>query len=187
MTPEYDPEQLAAAAAQVTPPPVATGMGEVPAGPSPYEADIAALKAMITAQQERLDALEAERRERNMPALVSTAQALRDLIGAHETTSGLAVPGALFRLADDAVAAAAEAVRSGDVSAVRDIAGRIGAALARIHPGGGDHPFHRQAVEFARDHLPEACDQVQAPQPQASLALGSSQAPAPVIQGSRLG
>jgi hypothetical protein len=189
---EYTPDQLAAAqaAAQAAPAPVPTGPDPVAAqasGGSAYEADIEALKAVLAAQQARLDALENERRAQNMPPLVSTVQALRDLLDAHANMSGLAVPDVLVRLADDAVAAAKDAVSSGDVSFLRDIAAKITAGLKRIHPGGGDHPFYRQAVEFARDHVPEACDQVTAPVGSPAPALGSSQAPVTVVAGSRVG
>ena len=189
---EYTPDQLAAAqaAAQAAPAPVPTGPDPVAAqaaGGSAYEADIEALKAVLAAQQARLDALENERRAQNMPPLVSTVQALRDLLDAHANMSGLTVPDVLVRLADDAVAAAKDAVSSGDVSFLRDIAGKIAAGLKRIHPGGGDHPFYRQAVDFANDHIPEACDQVTIPVVSQAPALGSSQAPAVVVAGSRVG
>jgi hypothetical protein len=189
VTESYTDDQLAAVKEQMTPPPVATGAGDVAsqvAGGSSYETDTAALMATIQAMQGRLDALEKERREQNFPALVSTVQALRDLLDAHADTSGKTVPDTLLRLADDAVGASKEAVQSGDVSFVREIAAKIERALAKIHPGGGDHPFYRQAVDFARDHIPEAADQVTGPAPSSAPALGSDQAPAKVIEGSRV-
>jgi|SRR5215469_5535069 len=193
--PQFTDEQLAAAKAQAA----AAAAAPVAAAPDPaalaaaaqssasYEVDVPALLAAINAMQARLDSLEAERRTANMPPLVSTAQALRDLLDAHENTSGKTVPDDLYRLGDDVVEAAKGAVSSGDVTFVRDIAAKIVRALARIHPGGGDHPFYRQAVEYARDHLPEAADQVTAPQAVAAPAVASGGAPAQVVTGSLVG
>lgn len=172
MTEQYAPEHLAAQGASAT------------------EVDTSQLLAAMKAMQERLDALEAEKRSRNAPALVSTAESLRDLIIKH--ASGMTVHGQVpdmsqgTRLADDVVDAAGNAVTSGDVSHVRAIGQRIETWLRRIHPGPQDHPYYSQAVDFASHHLPLAADQVTGPQPSGALPV-SGAAPVSVIPGSVTG
>jgi len=163
MTDQPTEKQMKAAKEQVKPPPVPTGMGDVPPGAVPYETDVSALVAQMEAMQARLDAMEADRRSQQLPELVSTVAAARDLIGAHVNTSGLSVPADMTRLADDLVAAATEAAESGDVSQVQEIDAKLAKVVHRAHPGPGDYHWYRQLIDYVDDHIPEAADRVTAP------------------------
>lgn len=193
--PAYTPEDLAAAAAQVQPPPVGTGLPQdtpdrVAAGGTAAEVDVAALLAQFQAQQQAM-AAEIARLKKQIAApdgvhtLEGTAQAIRDLIATH-VDHGISGGPELVRLAEDLVDAARNAVASGDVSAVRTLGGKVERALLRVHPGGGDHHYFFHALNKVRADLPDAADLITAPQPSGATAVGGGK-PAPVITGSVTG
>jgi hypothetical protein len=195
----FTPDQLQAAAGTVQAPPVATGpdpdalAAKVATG-VPGETDVRELLAQMQAQQNAMAAEIARLRAGGDPSglhpLAGTAAAAREQLTVHLTHNNLlnSPPhAAALRLADDLVDAAGNAVESGDVSQVRDIGGRLERALKRIHPGNGDNHYYRQAVEFVRDHLPDAADTVTAPTPSSAPAVASSQPPARVVAGSVTG
>jgi hypothetical protein len=198
--PDYTPDQLAQAAellrAQgaptVTPPPeddmardLAARQAAGPAGIT--DVDVAALIAGIQALQSRVDALEAEKAAGAALPVAETAKALRDLIATHAAHTRGTDHAGLLRLADDAVDAAGNAADSGDGTLVRQIAGKIARALAKVNPGPGDHHYYRQAVDFAAVHLPDAADEL-VPQPKkAPVQVTSPRGSVPVVQGSVTG
>jgi hypothetical protein len=175
--------------------PVATGLPAdtaqiVAGGGTATEADVTAMLAAMAAMQSRLDALEAERAAKNAPVLVSTAESLRNLLAIHASgvSGATADHTRALALADDAVDAAGNAVKSGDVSALRQITDKLSRALRAAHPGPGDHDYFRQALAFAEYHLPLAMDTFTDDQPaSAAPAISSDKPPARVLQGSVTG
>lgn len=199
MTSPYTPDQLAAAAAQmtgaapssVTPPSeqevaadLAAKQAGAPAGLT--DVDVNALLAGIKMLQDRVDALEAEKASGAAIPVVNTAEALRDLIATHAAHTPGTDHTDLLRLADDAVDAARNAADSGDGSIVTQLSNRISRALQRVHPGPGTHHWFHQAAGFADVHLPDAAAQL-VPKSKASYSLGSAQGSVPVVQGSVTG
>ena len=183
---DYSPEDLAAAAAQVQPPPVGTTLGDVPPGASATEVDVAALMARMDAMAAQLAALQAEKNAgAGEHALIGAATTARDLIAHHFEFHPKGAE--LGRLADDVVDAARNAVASGDTGPVRAVADKLRRRLEFFHPGPGDHHYFRQALGAVSVHIPDAADTVTGPDPSAAPALGSSQAPAKVLQGSVTG
>lgn len=125
-------------------------------GAMPGETDVARLLAAHAQLQDRIDALEDERRSTNAPPVIGVVQSLRDLLSVHagqhpadDHSEGLA-------LADDLADAAKNAVKSGDLSAVRQIGDKVKRYLDRNNPGSGDHPYYAQARDFAGPHLDDA-------------------------------
>lgn len=189
---QYTPEQLAAArddaAANLAPPVAAslppTATAVVASGATATEADVAAMLAQMKRMQDQLDALQAERAARNAPALVSTAEALRDQLRVH--ASGIS--GATgdhtraLSLADDAVDAANNAISSGDVGPLRTLTDRLVRALEAVHPGPGDHHYFAQALGMAKVHLHNAMDDFTADQKPAAPAPSGK-----VLEGSVTG
>lgn len=170
MSDPYTPDQLAAArddaAANLAAPiPAGPPAGIDVSGASATEADVKAMLAQMKRMQDQLDALQAERAARNAPALVATAESLRDQLRVH--ASGISGATAdhtkVLALADDAVDAAGNAVDSGDVGPLRQITDRIGRALQAVHPGPGDHHYFAQALGFVT-HLHNAMDDFTADQ-----------------------
>lgn len=160
-----------------------------PVGAAPDAPDPAQLLAMIQDLQERYQRLEEEKRTAGAEPLISTAESFRDAIAHHASgkTTGGQDPdrhAELTGLADDLVDAAHNSVASGDGGPVLALGRRIEAALRRAHPGPGDHHYFRQAQGFAAD-VPDLADQL-AP-PTTFAAVGSSRAPAKVVQGSVTG
>ena len=160
-----------------------------PVGAAPDGPDPAALLAMIQELQGKYQQLEAEKRTAGAEPLVSTAESFRAAVQDHvsgKTTGGQDPDkhAEILGLAEDLVAAAANAVTSGEAGAVIRIAQRIGQALRRIHPGPGDHHYFRQAESFITD-VPELADRL-AP-PTTFAAVGTDRAPARVVQGSVTG
>jgi hypothetical protein len=197
--PGYTPDQLAQAASQIrNAPPVdppseadiAAGLAaKQAAGPAGItEVDVGKLLAGIEALQARVDSLESERAAGAAVPVVGTAEAMRDLIATHAAHNPGGDYGDLLRLADDAVDAAGNAADSGDAGPVTEIAAKIVRALNKVHPGGGDHHYFRQALGFAEVHLPDAAGQlVKKPARQPVAAVTSQQPPATVVQGSVTG
>jgi hypothetical protein len=198
-------EQLAAAREQIAqqqtgiggqaaaPDPVDLGAqlaaGQVAAGVSVggTDVDVAQLLAGMQALQDRLSALEAEKRAGTGDPLGNNAQSLQALLSLHAAHSPGIDHAAAAGLAADLVDAAGNAVQSGDTSAVEKITGKIGAWLKRDgNPGPGDHPFYRQAVDFAEYHVPDAAALVEKPAAPAT-AVGSNRPPAKVIAGNVTG
>lgn len=184
--PTYTPEELAAAAAQVQPPPVGTTLGAVPPGGSATEVDVAALMARMDAMAAQLAALQAEKAGASGEhSLVDAAVTAKDLIAQHfEFHPKLPE---LTRLADDLIDAARNAVSSGDTSATRTVADKLRRRLEFFSPGPGDHHYYRQALGMVTTHVPDQADTVTEAQPSNAPALGSSQAPAKVVAGSVTG
>jgi len=156
-------------------------------GAAPAQVDVKALVA-------RIQALEAAVAAAGVPAgehpLIATALAGKQQLAIHVDHYGLAsspAGGAALRLADDVTDAARNAVASGDTSVVRELGARMTRALGRIHPGGGDHHYFKQAADFYGDHLQDAADLVTAPAPSAAGAIGSASGPAVVVAGSVTG
>ena len=204
---DFTAEQLAAARAQIQG--QSTGLGPPSAGVP--DADVAAqlaagqaaagvdmggtfvdedaIRALIE-QQVRLQvaaALRAAGAEPPGEPLVNTAVALRNLLKTHASMSPNTDHTGALGLADDLVDAANNAVESGDVTHVEKIAARLTTWLERLgHPGPGDYHYHRQALEFAKYHIPDAAGKVTPPAPPMA-PLTSTRAPAKVLEGSVTG
>jgi hypothetical protein len=119
--------------------------------------------------------------------LVKTATSLRNLLKTHASMSPGTDHTAALGLADDLVEAAESAVKSGDVTYVGKIAARLVTWLERLgHPGPGDFHYHRQALDFAKYHIPDAAENVHPPVQSAGL-LTSTKPPAKVLEGSVTG
>jgi hypothetical protein len=119
--------------------------------------------------------------------LVNTAVSLRNLLKTHASMSPGTDHTAALGLADDLVEAAESAVKSGDVTYVGKIAARLVTWLERLgHPGPGDFHYHRQALDFAKYHIPDAAENVHPPVQSAGL-LTSTKPPAKVLEGSVTG
>lgn len=149
------------------------------------DVDVAQLLAGIAQMQERIAALEAEKRSGQAPALIGTVESLQDLLRVHDSqTPGIDHTEVLSH-ADDLLEAARGAVQTGDVSHVTQIGQRIARWLDRHHPGPGDHHYYAQARDFAGPHLDDAASSLEVPI--SAPAVGSSRAPVPVLQGNVTG
>ena len=139
----------------------------------------AQVRAQVTA------ALRAAGAEPPGEPLVNTAVSLRNLLKTQDSMSPVD-HGQALRLADELVDAAENAVESGDTGAVRNIAEQLTRWLKRAgNPGPGDHPYYRQAADFAEFHIPDAADQVRAPVK--APALTTTRPAAKVIAGNVTG
>ena len=196
--PTYTDDQLKAAAATVTGPPVGTGPGPDQlaakvSGGMATEVDVPALLARLQEQQAAMAAEIARLRQGQGPQgehpLIGTAVQTRDLIAQHfaGTTLAVAATAPVLRLADDVVDAARNAVKSGDTGPVRQLAQRLERALNRVHPGPGDHHYFTVALAGAGIHMQDAADAVTGPAPSSAGAVGSSQVPVTVVAGSVTG
>ena len=178
-----DPAELAAQLA------AGQAAADQPVGAAPDGPDPAQLLAMIQELQSKYTKLEAERRTAGTAPLIATAESFRNAVADHVSGKTTGAQDAdkhaeIQGLADDLLDAAHNAVTSGDGGPVLRLAQRIERALARIHPGPGDHHYFRQAESFAAD-IPEAAEDL-AP-PTSFAAVGSDRAPAKVVQGSVTG
>ena len=186
--PGYTPEQFAAAKETVQPPPA---MAADPAdlagklsGASPFEVDVEAMiKAAVAAEVKRIMAQ--QQPAEGQHNLIGASAAARELIGIHYEFSPR--KDELTRLADDLVAAAKESVSSGDAAPARAVAAKLERRLNAFNPGPGDHHYFRQALGLVSVHIPDAADTITQPQPTDSPAVGSSQPPARVLEGSVVG
>lgn len=183
--PTYTPEQLAAAAAQVQPPPIGTAPGAVPPGGSPTEVDAAALLARINAMERQLAELQSQSGVSGEHNLIGAARAAKDLITQHFEFHPKRAE--LERLADDLIDAAGNAVSSGDTAAARTVADKLRRRLEFFAPGPGDNHYFRQALGMVTVHIPDAADTVTKAAPSNAPALGSDRAPAKVVSGSVTG
>jgi hypothetical protein len=187
--PGYTPEQLAAVQAAVQPPPVGTGpspadMAAKLSGAMPFEVDVEAMiKAAVAAEVKRIMA-QSSAGEGEHPVIGATIAA-QGLIGQHFEFHRRRDE--LTRLADDNVDAARNAVESGDAGPLRQVNARLERALLRWHPGPGDNHYFTQALAHVQVHIPDAADTITEPTPSSAPAVGSSQAPAKVLQGSVTG
>ena len=182
---EYTPDQLAAAAEQVQPPPVGTTLGQVPAGASATEVDVNALMARMDAMARQLAALQDAAGVSGEHNLIGAAVAAKGLIEHHFEFHPKRAE--LVRLADDLVDAARNSVASGDTAPARAVADKLRRRLEFFNPGPGDHHYFRQALGMVAVHVPDAADTITGPDPSAAPAIGSSGAPAKVLQGSVTG
>lgn len=199
--PEYTPEQYEAARSQVaggqdagqplTAPDdqlgaqVAAGQAAAGVSMGATDVDVSQLLAAIQQMQARVETLEEEKRAQHAPALVGTAESLRDLLKLH--SAGDPAHADVLRHAEDLVDAANNTVKSGDTGPVTAIAAKIEKWLRRNHPGPGENAYYRQALDFAGPHLEDAVDSFEPPQRSAAPALGSSRPPARVVQGNVTG
>lgn len=167
------PEEIAAQAA-------AAGLGAT-------TVDVEALEKLIEARVRAAvgAAMASAARAQDAPAVLSTAETLRDLIATHAAHTPGTDHAAVQGLADDAAEAAKNAVTSGNGSFVTAIAAKIEQALRRVHPGPGDHHYFSQALDFAAVHLPDAAARLEPPA--SAAAVGSSDAPVKVIDGNVTG
>jgi hypothetical protein len=204
---DFTPEQLAAAREQIAG--QTTGLGPPTAGVP--DADVAAqlaagqaaagqamggtvvdedaIRAYIETmvRQQVTAALRAAGAEPPGEPLVNTATSLRNLLKTHASMSPGTDHTAALGLADDLVEAAENAVKSGDVTYVGKIAAKLTAWLERLgNPGPGDHHYYRQALDFAKYHIPDAAENVHPPVQSAGL-LTSTKPPAKVLEGSVTG
>jgi hypothetical protein len=191
MSDQFTPDQLAAAGAQVQPPPLGTGPDSIDAsGASATEVDVAALLAQMQAQQDAMAAEIAKLRGSQAPAgehpLVSTATAARELIATHFDRGYKGDGAAIGRLADDLVDASQNAVQSGDPSAARQVAKKLEVELNRVHPGPGDHHYFKNALALVGYHYPIAADTVTEAQPSNAPAVSGASAPK-IVAGSVTG
>jgi hypothetical protein len=191
MTDSFTADQLAAAGAQVQPPPLGTGPDSINAsGASATEVDVAALLKQLQAQQAAMADEIARLRGSQAPAgehpLVSTAAAARELIATHFDRGYKGDGAAIGRLADDLVDASSNAVSSGDTGPARQVAKKLEVALNRVHPGPGDHHYFKNALALVGYHYPIAADTVTEAQPTGAPAVAGG-APAKVVAGSVTG
>lgn len=192
----WTPDQLKAAGDQVQPPPLGTTLPDdaneqVASSASATEVDVPALLARMQAQQDAMAAeiarLKAGQAPQGDHPLVGVATQARDQLREHFANDDTATDSSgVMRLADDVVDAAGNAVESGNVGPVRQLGEKMTRALAKIHPGPGDHHYFAQALGFYRDHLPDAADTVTEPSPSPAPAIGGGQS-VPVVQGSVTG
>ena len=162
------------------------------AGASAADVDVKALLADLLQRQQALEAevtqLRAQEAAVKAEPVKTTAAALKAAILEHasgKTTGNGAIDhSALISLADDAVEAASNAVESGDAGPLAAITARIVRALAKHHPGPGDHHWFRLAQSQAADLQDQA--EAIVPRP-AAAAIGSDRAPAKVVEGSVVG
>jgi len=151
------------------------------------------LKQLLATQaslQAQVDALQAEKAQAKAEPVKATAEALKNAILEHasgKTTGNPSIDhSALISLAEDAIAAAAEAVLPGGTGvALAGIAVRIERALTRFNPGPGDHHYFRAAQSQAADLVDQA--ENLAPVPATAGAIGTDRAPAKVLAGSVVG
>jgi hypothetical protein len=192
--PEYTPDQLAAAKAEVQPPPVGTGpdagmvADRMPAAtPTSVDADaMLAMQRQIAQLQEQMAAMQgASATGAGEHAAVSNAKTLRGLISQHFEFHHKRAE--LEGLADDVVDAAGNAVESGDAGALRNVTEKLARRLRFFNPGPGDHHYYRQALGFVTDHIPDAADTITDQRPSSAPEIGSDRAPAKVVAGSVTG
>jgi hypothetical protein len=151
------------------------------------DVDVAALLAGIQALQERVAALEEEKRAGQGDPLLNSVESLRALLQLHAMHAPALNHDQAAGMAADLADAAGNAVASGDTSHVERITAKIGSWLHRGgNPGPGDHPYYRQAVDFADYHVPDAAANVSAPAPPA-VPIATDRAPAKVISGNVTG
>jgi hypothetical protein len=151
------------------------------------DVDTAELLAGIRALQDRVAALEKEKRAGAGDPLANSVESLRALLALHAAHSPGLNHDVVGSMADDLADAASNAVESGDTTQVGKITGKIAAWLGRAgNPGPGDFPYYRQAVDFATYHVPDAAANVEAPTAPAT-AIGTDRAPAKVLQGNVTG
>ena len=203
-TPGWTPEQLQQAAAQVQPPPLATGpnpdaLGNAAATGIPTIADVEALVTKMQTEMEarlaqRTATLEAEiarlksgQAPTGIHPLIGSATALKNLVEEHLGPVGVRGKDDLMRLLDDVVDAASNAFDSGDTTTIVSLAGKAAKALERINPGPGEHAMYRQAVHFATTHIPDAAETITGPNPNRPVAQVSGGAPVQVVAGSVTG
>lgn len=189
----FTPDQLAAAGAQIVPPPVGTGpadMTAAAAGGSATEVDVAALLAQMQAQQNAMAAeiarLKAGAGPQGEHRLIADARAARGLLAEHFSRGARGNAGDVLRLADDMIDAAGNTVQSGDTGPARQVLARLTAALHAVHPGPGDHHYFTQALSIAEHGLPQAADTITGPQPSGAPAVAGG-APVKVLAGSVTG
>lgn len=191
---EYTPEELAAAkdqaagalSAQTGTGPDQGEMTSKVSGAMPDEVNVEAMMATITQMQQQIAALQAEKASQNAPAVLTTAEQLREAVGLHAAGPENAHV-ELRRLADDAVDAAKNAASSGNGEIVTQIAGKIAERLEASHPGPGDHHWFHQALGFAKVHLPVVARNLNTPRPAPAQALTSTQGSVQVVPGSVTG
>jgi|SRR5580658_3451890 hypothetical protein len=193
--PGYTPEQFAAAKATVDPSsPIGTGpspedLDAKMAGLSATETDVNALLAQMQEQMAAMAEQIRTMKSGQLPAgehpLIGAAAAARDLIAQHFEFHRKGPE--LTRLADDNLDAARNGVESGDVGALRTVNSKLERALLRWHPGPGDHHYFTQALAHVQVHIPDAADTVTEAKKTNAPAVGSSQPPARVLQGSVTG
>ena len=181
---EYAPEDLAAAAAQVQPPPLGTALGAVPPGASATEVDVAALMARMDAMAAQLKAMQDAAGVSGEHNLIGAAVAAKGLIGQHFEFHPKGAE--LGRLADDLIDAARNSVASGDTGPARAVADKLRRKLEFWNPGPGDNHYFRQALGLVTVHVPDAADTITGPDPSAAPAI-SGGAPAKVVAGSVTG
>ena len=184
----YTPEQLDAVKDTVQPPPAtAPDPADLQAkltGATPFEVDVEAMiRSAVAAEVKRIMA-------QQQPAagehnLIGASVQARDLIATHYEFSPR--KDELTRLADDLVESAKSSVASGDTAPTRAIASKLERRLNAFNPGPGDHHYFRQALGLVSLHIPDAADTVTQPQPTDAPAVGSSQPPARVLEGSVVG
>jgi hypothetical protein len=191
MTDQFTPDQLAAAGAQVQPPPLGTGPADIDASAaSPTDVDVAALLAKMQAQQDAMAEQIAKLRGSQAPAgespLVSTATAARELIATHFDRGYRGDGAAIGRLADDLVDASNNAVESGDPTAARQVAKKLETELQRVNPGPGDHHYFKNALALVGYHYPLAADAITEARPSTAPAVPGAPAPK-IVAGSVTG
>ena len=181
---DYSPEDLAAAAGTVQPPPVGTTLGAVPPGASATEVDVAALMARMDAMAAQLKAMQDAAGVSGEHALIGAAVAAKGLIAQHFEFHPKGAE--LGRLADDLIDAARNSVASGDTGPARTVADKLRRKLEFWNPGPGDHHYFRQALGLVSVHVPDAADTVTGPAQPPAPAIGGA-APATVVAGSVTG
>jgi hypothetical protein len=193
-TQAYTPEQLGAVRDQVQPPPLGTGpdpadLDSKMAGLTATETDVNALLAQMQAQMaamaEQIATMKSGQVASGEHPVIGAAAAARDLVATHFEFHRKGPE--LIRLADDNLDAARNAVDSGDTGALRQVNSKLERALLRWHPGPGDHHYFTQALAHVQVHIPDAADTVTQAKPSNATAVGSSQPPARVLQGSVTG
>jgi len=138
------------------------------------ESDIAAIMARIKDMEAQL--AEQARAARPSSSLVGTVATLNHHLGGHGDPRAA-------EYGKDLTEAAAAAEESGDTSRLAAINARLLKHLKRNPPYPGENYFYRGALDGAENHVPDAIDGFVPPAPPAA-AVGSSQPPAKVVEGS---
>lgn len=138
--------------------------------------DIDAINAQMAAMQARLDAFGAQQAKAGTHPLTGTVRSLLRFLEGHGDPVAAEHGQALKEAAD-------AAVKTGDTTYVKQIAGKLRAHLTRNPPQPGENYYYRGAVNRA-GQLDDAIDAVTPPPSGAAALTGTGGEPTKVLAGS---